>query len=183
MNSQIIQDQDGESKAVKRKSTRRRRPNLYTNDWADTSALPINTWQICKLTSGWSLERTGALMRFVHVVWSTQAQLPSSIASITTQELRGIYRMERRTATRMLDAEMRRVVDVITAKRAPLCEGGREWVFEKSNGRCHHCEVVLDPDCFHVDHLIPVARGGLTHNDNLVASCPPCNLSKGGRVP
>ncbi|MBS2533855.1 HNH endonuclease [Catenulispora sp. NF23] len=35
-------------------------------------------------------------------------------------------------------------------------------------------------DC--VDHLIPRARGGTDHRDNLVASCTPCNLRRGAGV-
>jgi len=38
-------------------------------------------------------------------------------------------------------------------------------------------------DKYHVDHLIPIARGG--HNDpsNIVISCPHCNDSKGAKTP
>jgi len=32
-----------------------------------------------------------------------------------------------------------------------------------------------------VDHVIPRRLGGLDSDDNLVASCSRCNLSKGGR--
>jgi 5-methylcytosine-specific restriction endonuclease McrA len=32
-----------------------------------------------------------------------------------------------------------------------------------------------------VDHVIPRRLGGLDSDDNLVASCRRCNLSKGGR--
>jgi 5-methylcytosine-specific restriction endonuclease McrA len=32
-----------------------------------------------------------------------------------------------------------------------------------------------------VDHVIPRRLGGLDSDDNLVASCTRCNLSKGGR--
>jgi 5-methylcytosine-specific restriction endonuclease McrA len=38
-------------------------------------------------------------------------------------------------------------------------------------------------DNYHVDHLIPLAKGG--HNDpsNIVISCPHCNLSKHDKLP
>ncbi|MDP9238633.1 MAG: HNH endonuclease [Chloroflexota bacterium] len=43
--------------------------------------------------------------------------------------------------------------------------------------RCAYCLRVLTT--FHWDHVIPVARGGGSTQDNLVPACPPCNLSKG----
>lgn len=47
---------------------------------------------------------------------------------------------------------------------------------------CHWCGV----DCsggIHVDHVMPFALGGLHEIDNLVISCPPCNLEKNAKHP
>lgn len=38
-------------------------------------------------------------------------------------------------------------------------------------------------DGFHIDHVIPRARGGKHLEGNLQLLCPPCNLSKGSRLP
>ena len=67
----------------------------------------------------------------------------------------------------------------------------REVVRQKYNGKCAYCGHPL-PKKWHVDHLEPLLRGvgsahtGLAaanmhnHNDNnLMPSCPPCNISKG----
>lgn len=35
---------------------------------------------------------------------------------------------------------------------------------------------------FHVEHIFPQCRGGLSILDNLVLACPGCNLHKGSRV-
>lgn len=35
----------------------------------------------------------------------------------------------------------------------------------------------------HIDHVIPLSRGGDHSLDNLVASCAKCNLSKGAKLP
>jgi 5-methylcytosine-specific restriction endonuclease McrA len=47
---------------------------------------------------------------------------------------------------------------------------------------CHWCGV----DCssgFHVDHVMPLARGGLHEVENLAIACAPCNLSKQAKHP
>jgi 5-methylcytosine-specific restriction endonuclease McrA len=34
----------------------------------------------------------------------------------------------------------------------------------------------------HVDHVVPVAAGGTTNEDNLRTACEECNLGKGTRA-
>ena len=66
-------------------------------------------------------------------------------------------------------------------------------VSEKTGGRCYYCKSLLPENeklysphgtiymeirRWHIDHLIPVARGGTDHIDNLVPSCISCNLKK-----
>lgn len=50
------------------------------------------------------------------------------------------------------------------------------------DGLCYWCMEELG-DVFHKDHYKPVARGGKSEADNLVISCPHCNLSRGGKMP
>jgi hypothetical protein len=49
-----------------------------------------------------------------------------------------------------------------------------------SSGKCAACGAV---DNLVVDHIIPVARGGLCERSNLQALCQPCNISKGKKLP
>lgn len=51
----------------------------------------------------------------------------------------------------------------------------------EQNGQCHWCQATLSD--YHVDHVIPVSRGGPHVRDNLVLSCPPCNFSKSNKMP
>lgn len=44
---------------------------------------------------------------------------------------------------------------------------------------CYYCG---DPSA-HIDHYIPLARGGTHTLDNLRAACAPCNFSKGAKLP
>lgn len=59
----------------------------------------------------------------------------------------------------------------------------RREVFEKSGGSCFYCGKALALDGkWHVEHAQPRALGGGNDLMNLVASCAPCNLSKGDRT-
>jgi len=62
--------------------------------------------------------------------------------------------------------------------------GLREMVFERDKSRCRLCGArVKDGAKLHVDHVIPVSKGGLTTLRNLRALCSRCNLGKSDRLP
>lgn len=48
--------------------------------------------------------------------------------------------------------------------------------------RCQYCEITLEKSEVTLDHVIPVAKGGKTAWDNIVAACQTCNHSKGDRL-
>ena len=57
----------------------------------------------------------------------------------------------------------------------------RSAIWNASNRRCHYCHCHLESWLgahMHLDHLVPLARGGADEEENLVASCPSCNLEK-----
>jgi 5-methylcytosine-specific restriction endonuclease McrA len=54
--------------------------------------------------------------------------------------------------------------------------------YKAQKGKCHYCKCKVG-DKFHVDHVIPLSRGGSNWPENLVISCPPCNQSKGDKLP
>lgn len=49
--------------------------------------------------------------------------------------------------------------------------------------RCWWCGTAIRGNKFHVDHRIPLSRGGTSGNDNLCISCPTCNMSKHDKLP
>jgi len=55
----------------------------------------------------------------------------------------------------------------------------RAIVFERDQGRCHLCGKKVNPKKWHLDHIIPLARGGEHSCQNVAVSCAKCNLSKG----
>lgn len=49
-------------------------------------------------------------------------------------------------------------------------------------GRCHWCGGVITGPV-HVEHVIPLARGGTNFISNVVPSCASCNAAKGTKLP
>jgi hypothetical protein len=54
-------------------------------------------------------------------------------------------------------------------------------LMEAQNGCCRYCGIELD-NKKHLDHRIPLARGGAHEPSNVCWSCPKCNQSKGART-
>jgi 5-methylcytosine-specific restriction endonuclease McrA len=53
-------------------------------------------------------------------------------------------------------------------------------VYEMHGGMCGVCEEFIVGE-FHVDHVVPLVRGGLHGYVNVQPAHPKCNLSKGGK--
>ena len=52
------------------------------------------------------------------------------------------------------------------------------WRQQLGKGVCYHCEQQFERDDLTMDHLIPIARGGLTTKKNVVVACKECNSLK-----
>src|SRR6266705_3610496 len=48
--------------------------------------------------------------------------------------------------------------------------------FSRQKGRCYYCQQKLTK--YHIDHVVPLSRGGSNDQANLVLACPSCNASK-----
>lgn len=55
----------------------------------------------------------------------------------------------------------------------------RKRILERDKHTCHYCGRAAT----HVDHVVPASRGGSFLDDNLVAACRECNLSKRAQLP
>jgi len=54
-------------------------------------------------------------------------------------------------------------------------------IWNEQEGLCAICGMPLD-GTEHVDHIIPLSRGGSNWPDNIQLLCPPCNMTKGAKV-
>lgn len=66
-------------------------------------------------------------------------------------------------------------------ERAYIRQQIRRWRLNAVNV-CAYCEKEFR-GAIHVDHIIPIAKGGPHVSWNLAISCPSCNLKKGARDP
>jgi hypothetical protein len=57
-------------------------------------------------------------------------------------------------------------------------------VRERAADRCEYCLMhsKLQGGEFHIEHVLPSAKGGSDELENLALACPSCNLSKSDRV-
>lgn len=53
----------------------------------------------------------------------------------------------------------------------------------KQGGKCRYCPALFAESGHHLDHVMPLARGGLNVDANMQLLCPRCNLKKGARHP
>jgi hypothetical protein len=54
-------------------------------------------------------------------------------------------------------------------------------LFAAQNGCCAYCGCLLPPT-FHIEHKVPLARGGRSDPENICLACPACNLAKGTKT-
>lgn len=56
-------------------------------------------------------------------------------------------------------------------------------IWERDGGRCHICGKKCDPKDWHLDHLVPLSRGGDHTRRNVAVAHPFCNISRSNRGP
>ena len=56
-------------------------------------------------------------------------------------------------------------------------------IYARDQNRCQYCGHQFARSDLNLDHVVPRSRGGTTTWENVVCSCIPCNLRKGGRTP
>jgi len=56
-------------------------------------------------------------------------------------------------------------------------------IYARDHDTCQYCARTLPRAELNLDHVLPRSQGGKTSWENVVCSCVPCNLRKGGRTP
>lgn len=70
-------------------------------------------------------------------------------------------------------------------QRALMTSKLRQYIKERDHFACKQCGISLEQEphlLLEIDHIVPVAKGGLTTEDNLQTLCWRCNRSKGSKI-
>lgn len=57
-----------------------------------------------------------------------------------------------------------------------------QYLYDEQNGKCAYCGCNLNESGKHLDHIVPLSKGGLHTANNVHWTCPTCNLSKGDKL-
>lgn len=63
-------------------------------------------------------------------------------------------------------------------KRGPIPARTRYMVLERDGYTCQYCGAKAPRAELHIDHIVPVSKGGTSDMSNLVTACAECNLGK-----
>jgi hypothetical protein len=73
----------------------------------------------------------------------------------------------------------------VVRERAKMSPKKRFSILQRDGFRCRYCGIHRDElrcgNRLVVDHIIPIARGGTSDDDNLCCACQDCNAGKGAR--
>jgi hypothetical protein len=64
------------------------------------------------------------------------------------------------------------------ATRKAISKGARFAVFRRDGFTCRYCGRKPPEVMLHIDHIVPVAKGGDNAEANLITACVSCNLGK-----
>lgn len=100
-------------------------------------------------------------------------------------ELSRLARLEETVGTPRMRLRVPRVVALVSYELLPRCRVrfSRLNIYARDGNRCQYCGGRFSRRDLNLDHVVPRSLGGLTTWENVVCSCIPCNLRKGGRTP
>ena len=102
----------------------------------------------------------------------------SNLAHAREQEQR--YRDEH--PEKGIEREHKRRARKRNAYVAPVTAADIAHLMEQQRGRCPYCQCSIR-DGYHVDHYVPLAKGGTHEPANVQLTCPTCNSRKGAKLP
>lgn len=114
--------------------------------------------------------------------WKTSNR-PKHLASRRRRyQLQAEQRRAEAKAWRAANPEKVRIQWKVRQARERCAEGNHipddiRALYQLQNGHCAYCGITLHHK-YHVDHIMPLSRGGSNNPDNLALACRSCNLSK-----
>jgi len=93
-----------------------------------------------------------------------------------TKYYRESYKEEYRATSQNRRAKIKEAGGIFSAKDVIS-------MFESQLGECTGCLGDLLMLDYHVDHIMPISKGGTNWPENLQLLCPTCNLQKSAKLP
>lgn len=104
------------------------------------------------------------------------------------RQLDAIHREKRHAKNRAYSLTHREQRNATQAKRraaklaVPHEPYDRADIYERDEGLCHICGHYVPRPMFHLDHVIPLSKGGPDTPENVAVAHASCNHKKGARV-
>jgi len=132
-------------------------------------------------------ERLAEYQRNYHAVHREEKIERTRLWVLNNREKSTAYHRRYTPQWRAANPEKNRAIDQRRYARLCKANGGHTGTdvqaqYKRQKGKCFWCGVKVG-DAYHVDHVVPLARGGSNGPENLVISCAPCNQSKGAKLP
>lgn len=80
-------------------------------------------------------------------------------------------------------AAKRRALQFNGTVRPDLVQAFIQRIRNKKLAACYYCGKRMSGRMAHIDHIVPLSKGGKHCVENLCASCAPCNRSKSAKLP
>lgn len=80
--------------------------------------------------------------------------------------------------TRIFKVVLPEAVEKPKPKRTAMSPKLRFEILKRDRFRCRYCGASPEDSTLHVDHMLPVSKGGPLDPDNLAAACALCNIGK-----
>jgi len=159
-NKEKLQEQREEKKDIKSNQDKKyRKNNLEKCETREKNYRDKNKEKVKKFKSAWHQKNYPNIKVRVKKYSKTQSGIES-----------------RRLADRR-----KRALKISTAD-GTITKKSLQELLKKQDNKCYHCESKLD-ETKHLDHYIPLSKGGIHSMDNVVWSCPHCNLTKNATMP
>ncbi len=133
--------------------------------------------------------------RTLQAMWDARVENGFKMSGVPHSERCKVWRSENpekvveANRKRLYSENGRAAVARAQAKRRAIMYGSevresfdRMEIFHRDGGICQICHEPANPFMFHVDHIIPISKGGLHSRSNVQTAHPWCNMSKSNKV-